>query len=206
ARGGRVGAHAPPAATSPSRSTALPFPRTPPPAWNIPTARGPGNWPRGTELEEHNGTRLRGRPEMSTATKGVDDLPVVEEADDGYYDSPTRWAEMARRHGPIFKRRLREGLEMVVLVGPEANKLVLYTHREHFSHEQGWTPVLGLYFGKGLLNMDGEEWARHRKMMNPAFTAAYMATYLPVMNRIIRARTRDWVTRGEVDLYTESRR
>ena len=42
-------------------------------------------------------------------------------------------------------------------------------------------------------------------MMNPAFSAAFMATYLPVMRRVIASRTADWVARGEVDLYTESR-
>ena len=32
-----------------------------------------------------------------------------------------------------------------------------------------------------------------------------MATYLPVMRRVIASRTADWVARGEVDLYTASR-
>jgi cytochrome P450 len=123
-----------------------------------------------------------------------------------FYDGPTFVAETAERLGPVFRRRLQSGAEVVYLVGPEANRLVLYTHRDHFSHEQGWTPVLGPYFGKGLLNMDGEEWGQHRKMMNPAFTAAYMATYLPVMRRVIAARTADWTARGTVELYAEARR
>ena len=52
--------------------------------------------------------------------------------------------------------------------------------------------------------MDGEQWAEQRRMMNPRLQRAYMATYLPVM-RVIASRTADWVARGEVDLYTESR-
>lgn len=123
---------------------------------------------------------------------------------------PQILAEMATRHGPIFKREfdppLQSGITRVVyLVGPEANRAVLHTHRDHFSNEKGWTPVLGPFFGRGLLNMDGTEWERHRKLMNPAFTAAYMARYLPVMADVIRRRTADWMDRGQVDLYAEAR-
>ena len=121
------------------------------------------------------------------------------------FDAPPAMARAASEVGPIFRRRLRDGTDLVYLVGPEANRLVLYTHRDHFSHQEGWTPVLGPYFGTGLLNMDGAEWAEQRRMMNPAFSAAFMATYLPVMRRVIASRTADWLARGEVDLYTESR-
>ncbi len=65
--------------------------------------------------------------------------------------------------------------------------------------------MLGPFFGRGLLNMDGAEWERHRKLMNPAFTAAYMARYLPVMAEVIWRRTAGWISRGQVDLYAESR-
>ena len=143
--------------------------------------------------------------------RSLDDLPTLtagfEELRRGF---PRILAEMATSHGPIFKRDfdppLQNGITRVVyLVGPEANRLVLHTHRDHFSNEKGWTPVLGPFFGRGLLNMDGAEWERHRKLMNPAFTAAYMARYLPVMAEVIRRRTADWIQRGDVDLYAESR-
>jgi cytochrome P450 len=92
------------------------------------------------------------------------------------------------------------------MVGPDANKFVLQTHREHFSHDQGWTPIIGEFLGKGLLNMDDPEHAVHRKMMNPAFTIAYMARYLPIMHRVIAERTAEWARRGVVDIYEEARK
>ncbi len=60
--------------------------------------------------------------------------------------------------------------------------------------------------GNGLLTMDGPEHDQHRRMMNPAFTIAYMDRYLPLMNRIIRERTADWITRGTIDIYDEARK
>ena len=141
--------------------------------------------------------------------KSVDDLPTI--PPDGLWrDAPSIMAAWAERYGPVFKREfdppLFNGLTRIVyLVGPEANRLVLHTRREAFSHAAGWTPVLGPFFGKGLLNMDGDEWRRHRQLMNPAFTSAYIAAYLPVMQRVIERRTADWAADGMVDLNDEMR-
>lgn len=118
-------------------------------------------------------------------------------------------ANAALEHGPIFRSIIpagREaGREVVFMVGPAANRMVLHTHRNHFSHDQGWTPVLGATIGRGLLNMDDPAHAHHRKLWNPAFTSAYMEAYMPVVQRIIVERTRGWHERGAIDLYEEAR-
>jgi cytochrome P450 len=122
---------------------------------------------------------------------------------------PSYLAGLAERHGPIVRREIdggpNKGVQAIYMVGPEANRFVLHTHRHHFSHDQGWTPVIGETLGRGLLNMDPPEWNQHRQMMNPAFTAAYMAAYLPLMSRVVAERTRDWPERGRIDLFHEAR-
>src|SRR5260370_7922830 len=45
-----------------------------------------------------------------------------------------------------------------------------------------------------------------RRLMNPACAMAYMSRYLPVMQRVIAERTRDWPQRGVVDVYQEARK
>ncbi|HEV8632839.1 MAG TPA: cytochrome P450 [Chloroflexota bacterium] len=136
-------------------------------------------------------------------------IPLVEFPDEVERFLPTYLAETAERVGPLFRRVIgggpQAGEELIYLVGPEANRLVLHTAREQFSHELGWTPVIGERMGRGLLHMDGAEWARHRQMMNPAFTSAYMAGYVPLMERVIARRTAGWLERGEVDLFAEAR-
>jgi retinoid hydroxylase len=118
-------------------------------------------------------------------------------------------ARLALEHGPILTFVPRAGpmagQDVVYLVGPEANRLVLLTQRECFSHDQGWTPVIGETLGHGLLNMDPPEHTRHRALMNPAFTAAFMASYLPLMQRVIAQRARGWLGRDEIDLLAEVR-
>jgi cytochrome P450 len=118
-------------------------------------------------------------------------------------------AGLAERYGPIFAfvpaGGPHRGERVVYMVGPEANRFVFLTGREHFSHDLGWTPVVGEALGHGLLNMDPPEHTRHRALMNPAFTTSFMAAYLPLMQRIIAERTATWVGRDSIDLMVEAR-
>ncbi len=139
------------------------------------------------------------------------EAPAIEHDEEDVWSGrfPQVLARQALEHGPIFRRVMPAGpdggFEAVFLVGPEANKLVLHTHRDAFSHDKGWTPIIGEIMGRGLLNMDGAEWAWHRKMWNPAFTQAYMERYLPLMQQIVAERTAHWAERDQVDLYQEAR-
>lgn len=117
---------------------------------------------------------------------------------------------MARCHeeyGPIFQvPGLAE--DYIFVIGPEANRMVLHTHREAFSTAIGWGSILGLgdHLGNGLLSMDGPEHADHRRMMNPAFAAGHLGEYLGVMHRIIGESVDRWAAQGTVDVYAEARR
>ncbi len=116
---------------------------------------------------------------------------------------------MARCHveyGPIFRVH-GLGDDYIFVIGPEANKLVLHTHREAFSTAIGWGEILGLgeHLGHGLLSMDGLTHADHRRMMNPAFAVGHLSEYLRVMQRLVTEAVADWAARGTVDVYEEAR-
>jgi cytochrome P450 len=117
--------------------------------------------------------------------------------------------DMALRQGPICRGVVpdgpSQGRELIFMIGPEANRFVFHTHRDHFSHDQGWSPYLGERIGKGLLNMDPPEHTLHRKIWQPAFTAACMAAYLPIMQQVIAGRLQGWAGRPVVDAYAEAR-
>lgn len=144
-------------------------------------------------------------------SKTIADLPVARYDFDAIVADgtfPSMLAHFAAEHGPVFKRSAPEemdGSEIVYMVGPEANRFVMHTRRQHFSHEQGWTPLIGEDFGRGLLNMDDPEHAVQRKLWNPAFSQAYIATYMPIMQQVITQRTAEWAGHDEIDLYHEAR-
>jgi cytochrome P450 len=124
-------------------------------------------------------------------------------------EMPARMAREAEELGPVLRWPMLfgegAGREIVFLIGPEANRFVFHTEREAFSHDLGWTPIIGGLMGHGLLNQDNPAWARSRKMWNPAFTNAYMESYLPLMQGVIAQHTETWAARGQVDVYQEAR-
>lgn len=136
--------------------------------------------------------------------RSFEEIPFVELPPDYQTDLGPFLARAYDQYGPIF-RSVFYGTPIVYMVGPEANRFVLASHRQSFSHHQGWWGVVQM-FGDGLLTMDGAEHDEHRRMMNPAFTISYMDHYLPIMNRIIRTRSADWADRGVVDVYDEARK
>jgi cytochrome P450 len=148
--------------------------------------------------------------QRAPAVKSIDEMSVVEIDDTSADTLGESIATAVMRYGPVFRRVLTSDPEneasIIYLVGPEANRFVFQTHREHFSHRGGWKGVFAGRFERGLLNTDNPEHERDRRMMNPAFTIAYMSKYLPIMNRIIEMRTEDWAERGEIDVHAEARK
>jgi retinoid hydroxylase len=122
---------------------------------------------------------------------------------------PESLAHEAQDLGPLIRWPIQseqnDGGHIVFLIGAQANKLVFNTERDAFSHDLGWTPIIGDLMGQGLLNQDNPAWLRSRKIWNPAFTTAYMETYLPMIQRIVKEHTDTWASRGQVDIYQEAR-
>ena len=138
----------------------------------------------------------------------ISDLPPVTLPND-YHTAPGRFlASMYEAHGPIFRATTLGGSDILYLVGPEANRFVLSTHRLQFSHRDGWNRTEGAadILGEGLLFMDGDTHTDHRRILNPAFTATQMDHYLPQMHEIIGREVARWGTAGEIDIYEEAHR
>jgi cytochrome P450 len=136
------------------------------------------------------------------------EIPLVEPSADMATSYAQMMIERYERYGPIFRTKTMLGSDLIYMVGPEANRLMLAGSRQKFSHRVGWGQLLGVIdvYGDGLLTMDGPRHDEHRRVMNPAFAISYMDRYLPLMQRIIRERTADWLARGEVDIYEEARK
>ena len=74
---------------------------------------------------------------------------------------PRLQVQYAREVGPIYKWAIRDGWQTGRTTShPEANREFNIHHRpRHFSHDLGWTPIIGESFGHGLLNIDDTEHA-----------------------------------------------
>ena len=150
--------------------------------------------------------------EIPPGTRPFEDIPEVIIPPEARQNPVAYLIRAAVEHGPIFRRRTpprlvtRYGPWQVFLVGPEANRFVLHTHRTAFSHERGWRAFFGGVWDENLLYLDHERHAAHRQIMQPAFTQSAMARYLPDMQRVITAETRDWGAQGSVEIRGALRR
>ncbi len=108
-----------------------------------------------------------------------------------------------RRHGPIFKTRLF-GTDLVVLIGPEANHLIMVGARERFSHGIGYAMVRRV-FGDGLLFQDGVVHRRNRTLMTPAFHQRGIQQYFEVMAECAAAHAARWAREGPGRMYDRFR-
>ena len=108
-----------------------------------------------------------------------------------------------RQHGPVFRTRLF-GMNLVALLGPEANRQLLTTHRECFSHALGYAMVRKV-LGDGLLFQDGAVHARNRTLMMPAFHQRAVHSYFELMQETAAAHAARWAGEARAPMYERFR-
>src|SRR3984957_2094335 len=97
----------------------------------------------------------------------------------------------AAKYGLVYRSHLF-GETSLVLLGPEANELVLFDQAKLFSSTHGWGRILGLLFPRGLMLLDFEEHRVHRRALSVAFKSGPMQSYLAALDKGIAARVAQW--------------
>src|SRR3569623_979143 len=95
------------------------------------------------------------------------------------------------KYGPVYRTHVF-GETNVVMLGPEANELVMFAPQKLFSSPHGWNKVLGRLFPRGLMLLDGGGRRRRRKALAVAFKSGPMKSYLGDLDRGISARVAQW--------------
>jgi cytochrome P450 len=108
-----------------------------------------------------------------------------------------------QQHGPVFRTRLF-GMPLTAVLGPEANRQVLVSHRQCFSHAAGYAMVRKV-LGDGLLFQDGAEHARARSLMTPAFNQRGVLAYFDLMQATAAAHIGRWAGAGRGSMYERFR-
>lgn len=99
--------------------------------------------------------------------------------------------KMVAKYGPVYRSNSFGG-DSVVLLGPDANELVLFDKTKNFSSEQGWGPVLNLLFPRGLMLMDFEKHRQDRKALSVAFKPEPMRHYAAELDAGIARAVKGW--------------
>jgi len=108
----------------------------------------------------------------------------------------------AAKYGLVYRTHLF-GETSIVLLGPEANELVLFDQAKMFSSTYGWDLILGRLFPRGLMLLDFDEHRLHRRALSVAFKSGPMKSYLAQLDRGIARRVAQWKQKpGEMLVYT----
>ncbi|MFD7921070.1 cytochrome P450 [Streptomyces sp. NPDC059740] len=126
------------------------------------------------------------------------DIPVVDVSATGLGPTPLQQAmELAREHGPIFRRR-SHGRETLFVTSLDL--VTELADEERFS--KGIGPALTSvreFAGDGLFTAYNDEpnWAKAHDILMPAFALGSMRTYHPVMVRVARRLLAAWDAHAE---------
>ena len=84
-------------------------------------------------------------------------------------------------------------LPTVAALGPDAAQ-VIYSNRNKDYSQQGWVPVIGPFFHRGLMLLDFDEHMFHRRIMQEAFVRSRLVEYAKQVDRVVsQVVVDDWV-------------
>ena len=136
---------------------------------------------------------------------GQDGWPIIGNTFSLLADPKGFVEKSAQRYGLVYRSRVF-GITNIVLLGPEANEVVLLDTEKRFSSALGWDFVLGRVFPRGLMLLDFEEHRLHRRALSVAFKSGSMQSYLTELNAGIAKGSAEWPRGREFQFYPAVKR
>lgn len=127
-------------------------------------------------------------------------LPYIGYALDYMRDPIKAYDKRFQEHGPVSWFRFA-GRPWVVLIGPDAVGAALQNRDRALLSGPGWRALIGPFFDRGLMLMDGEEHTAHRRIMAQAFTRNRLALYTDAMHPSIERTLDTWVPKAGFRAY-----
>jgi cytochrome P450 len=129
-----------------------------------------------------------------THIPGDEGWPIIGKTLEVLADPKGQVERQAAKYGLVYRSHMF-GETSLVLLGPEANELVLFDQAKQFSSTLGWGPILGRLFPRGLMLLDFDEHRLHRRALSVAFKSGPMKSYLAQLDTGIASRVAHWKAR-----------
>jgi cytochrome P450 len=119
-------------------------------------------------------------------------LPVLGHMIEMFMNAPDYLQHLYHTRGPVIYAH-SPVVPSVMALGPDVAQEI-YSNRNKDYSQQGWTPVIGPFFPRGLMMLDFEEHLYHRRIMQEAFTRSRLAGYVEHVDRVAsNVIANDWV-------------
>jgi len=128
-------------------------------------------------------------------------FPIIGETLD-FIGDPNFVAKRTQKYGKIFKTHIL-GRPTVVMMGAQANRLILSTHFDHFTWEGGWPRTFKELLGRSLFLQDGEEHKKNRRLLMPAFHGPALNSYIVTMEDIMDRYFQLWQNKRDLVWFEE---
>ena len=134
-------------------------------------------WPEHALAEPPAGSDLK--PVMGDAG-----LPILGHMIEMFRGGPDYLAAPVPHHGPGRAAAIRRSSRRSSALGPDAAQ-VIYSNRNKDFSQQGWAPVIGPFFNRGLMLLDFDEHMYHRRIMQEAFVRTRLAGYTEQVDKVV---------------------
>jgi cytochrome P450 len=126
------------------------------------------------------------------AVMGDAGLPVIGHMVEMFRGGPDYFLHLYQKYGPVFFVD-SPALPAVAALGPDAAQ-ALYSNRNKEFSQEGWVPVIGPFFHRGLMLLDFEEHMFHRRIMQEAFVRTRLVGYTEQVDQVVsKVISNDWV-------------
>ncbi|GIV65629.1 MAG: cytochrome P450 [Chloroflexota bacterium] len=111
-------------------------------------------------------------------------------------DTPGFLLECSRRYGDLVGFAVG-GVKVFFINHPDFIRRVLQDNHHNYSKDTIQYNTLATITGRGLLTSDGEEWLRHRRLEQPAFSRSRLAALDQVIAPALEAMLKRWEQQPE---------
>jgi cytochrome P450 len=101
------------------------------------------------------------------------------------------YVALAARYGDAVRTPIAPAHGFFLLSRPEHAEHVLATNQDNYVKAFTYQPLRAL-IGNGLLTSEGEDWRRHRRLMQPLFSRREVAGFGPAMTDAAQRLVKDW--------------
>ncbi|MEM1033815.1 MAG: cytochrome P450 [Myxococcota bacterium] len=105
--------------------------------------------------------------------------------------------ELAREHGGVAPLRLGTQRAWLVTEPAQAEEIFV-TQIDRYSRRTVVYDALTDFLGRSILTSEGDDWRRHRRMVQPAFQRKRLAAFTETIARLTAEHVAQW--RGELDV------
>jgi len=151
------------------------------------------------------GTILGGMATASASrwVRAKSKVPVIGGTLAYMHDPLALMRQLYARHGPVASVDM-PGRKTAFVLGPDACGAVLQNGDKAFVN--GWELLVGPFFHRGLMLLDGAEHKQHRRILQQAFTRERIEGYTSALNPAIARELDSWRVANDFPAYPSLKR